>query len=59
MNGEWKLIEYWDGDIQMYEVAYWDGGFPNGDVDDWNYESLYTDNKIEAEEYLAEMKGEL
>lgn len=55
MNGKWKLIDYWDGDVQMYEVACW----VDGDVDDYNYQSLYTDNKIEAEEYLAEMNGEL
>ena len=53
MGGEWKVIEYWDS-CQMYEVAYW----IDGDVDDYNYMSLYTDNKIEAEEYLDEMKGE-
>ena len=55
MSKEWKLIEYWDCDVQMYEVACW----VDGDVDDWNYEPLHTDNKIEAEEYLAEMKEEV
>jgi len=51
MSGEWRLIEYWDCH-QMYEVAYWVDGDANIDS------ALYTDCKIEAEEYLAEMKGE-
>ena len=51
---KWRLIEYWDS-CQMYEVACW----VDDEVDDWNYQSLYTDNKIEAEEYLDKKIEEL
>jgi len=53
-KGQWKLTEFYDGK-PLFEVAFW----TKDDVlDNSDYLALYTDDKIEAEQYLEKCKGE-
>tara|TARA_R100000700_G_C3175287_1_gene150071 strand:+ start:3159 stop:3326 length:168 start_codon:yes stop_codon:yes gene_type:complete len=53
-KGKWKLIEFYDGK-PLFEVAFW----VDGDVlDNSDYLALYTDDKIEAKDYLEEKEKE-
>tara|TARA_R110002020_G_scaffold460777_2_gene679424 strand:+ start:1121 stop:1321 length:201 start_codon:yes stop_codon:yes gene_type:complete len=57
-KGKWRLIEFWDGK-PCYEVAFWedetDDVFDGWDGDEC-YIAEYTDNKLDAEQYLQEQE---